>query len=165
MYILENIEREEDFLKLIEVEKEDKDNFKESQIQNIVIQFLKDNNILFHTSFNGLKASKGQARFMKSQGLTSGHPDLTIYKKVGNNDLLFLELKTVKGKLSENQKLYIRELIENGYIVSVAYGYYDAVYKIKKYLEGSAIMVSMRELGIKTKGLTKIILKNREREV
>lgn len=141
MYILENIKREEDFLRLIEVEKKDKDNFKESQIQNMVIQFLKDNNILFHTSFNGLKASKGQARFMKSQGLTSGHPDLTIYKRVGNNDLLFLELKTVKGKLSENQKLYIRELIKNGYIVSVAYGYYDAVYKIKKYLEGSAINV------------------------
>ena len=92
---------------------------------------------------------------MKSQGLTSGHPDLTIYKKVENNDLLFLELKTVKGKLSENQKLYIRELIENGYIVSVTYGYYDAVYKIKKYLEGTAVMVSMQELGIKTEGLTK----------
>ena len=99
---------------------------------------------------------------MKSQGLISGHPDLTIYNKVGNNDLLFLELKKVKGKLSENQKLYIRELIENGYIVSVAHGYYDAVYKIKKYLEGSAIMVSMKELGIKTENLTKKILENRE---
>ncbi len=162
MYILENIKTEEDFLRLIEVEKKDKDNFKESQIQKMVIQFLKDNNILFHTSFNGLKASKGQARFMKSQGLIGGHPDLTIYKKVGNNDLLFLELKTVKGKLSENQKLYIRELIKNGYIVSVTYGYYDAVYRIKKYLEGSAIMVSLRELGIKTEGLTKKILENRE---
>lgn len=162
MYILENIKTEEDFLRLIEVEKKDKDNFKESQIQNIVIQFLKNNNLKYHTSFNGIKASKGQARFMKSQGLESGHPDLTIYKKVGNNDLLFLELKTVKGKLSESQKEYIRALIEEGYIVSVAYGYYDAVYKIKKYLEGSAIMVSMREIGIKTEGLTKKILENRE---
>lgn len=162
MYVLEDFKSDEEFLKLIECEKKDKDNFKESQIQNMVIQFLKDNNILFHTSFNGIKASKGQARFMKSQGLTSGHPDLTIYKRVVNNALLFLELKTVKNKLSENQKLYIRELIKEGYIVSVAYGYYDAVYKIKKYLEGSAIMVSMRELGIKTEGLTKKILENRE---
>lgn len=165
MYILENIEREEDFLRLIEFEKKDKDNFKESQIQNMVIQFLKNNNLLFHTSFNGLKVSKGQSRFMKSQGLISGHPDLTIYKKVGNNDLLFLELKTVKGKLSESQKEYVRALIEDGYIVSVAYGYYDAIYKIKKYLEGSAIIVSMREFGIKTEGLTKKILENRGREV
>lgn len=164
MYILENIKTEEDFLRLIEVEKKDKDNFKESQIQNMIIQLLKNNNLKYHTSFNGIKASKGQARFMKSQGLESGHPDLTIYKRVGNNDLLFLELKTVKGKLSENQKLYIKELIEDGYIVSVSYGYYDAVYKIKKYLEGDAVMVSMRELGIKTEGLTKKILENRRRE-
>ena len=101
---------------------------------------------------------------MKSQGLESGHPDLTIYKKVGNNDLLFLELKTVKNKLSESQKQYIRALIEDGYIVSVSYGYYDAVYKIKKYLEGEAerVIVSMRELGIKTESLTKKILENRE---
>lgn len=165
MYILENIEREEDFLRLIEVEKKDEDNFKESQIQNMIIQFLKNNNLKYHTSFNGLKASKGQARFMKSQGLISGHPDLTIYKRVKEHELLFLELKTVKGKLSESQKEYIRALIEDDYIVSVAYGYYDAIYKIKKYLEGSAIIVSMRELGIKTEGLTKKILENRKREV
>lgn len=162
MYILENTEREEDFLRLIEVEKKDKDNFKESQIQDLIIQFLKNHNLKYHTSFNGIKTSKGQARFMKSQGLESGHPDLTIYKKVGNNDLLFLELKTVKNKLSESQKEYIRGLIEDGYIVSVAYGYYDTVYKIKKYLEGEAIIVSMRELGIRTEGLTKRILENRE---
>lgn len=153
MYILENIEREEDFLRLIEVEKKDKDNFKESQIQNMIIQFLKNNNLKYHTSFNGIKASKGQARFMKSQGLESGHPDLTIYKKVGNNDLFFLELKTVKGKLSESQKECIRALIEDDYIVSVSYGYYDAVYKIKKYLEGSSVIVSMQELGIKNRRL------------
>lgn len=162
MYISENIEREEDFLRLIEMEKKDKDNFKESQIQNMVIQFLKNNNLKYHTSFNGIKASFGQMRFMKSQGLMGGHPDLTIYKRVKEHELLFLELKTVKGKLSEIQKEYIRALIEDGYIVSVAYGYYDAVYKIKKYLEGDAVIVSMREFGIKTEGLTKKILENRE---
>lgn len=163
MYILENIESEEDFLRLIEVEKKDKDYFKESQIQNMIIQFLKNNNLKYHASFNGIKVSSlGQMRFMKSQGLTSGHPDLTIYKRVKEHELLFLELKTVKNKLSENQKKYIRALIEDGYIASVAYGYYDAVYKIKKYLEGEAVIVSMRELGIKTEGLTKRILENRE---
>lgn len=162
MYILEDFKSDKEYLKLIEVEKKDKDNFKESQIQNMVIQFFKNNNLKYHTSFNGIKASFGQMRFMKSQGLESGHPDLTIYKRVKEHELLFLELKTVKGKLSESQKEYIRALIEDGYIVSVGYGYYDTIYKIKKYLEGEAIMVSMRELGIKTEGLTKKILENRE---
>ena len=162
MYILEDFKSDEEYLKLIEVEKKDRDYFKESQIQNMVIQFLRNNNLKYHTSFNGIKASFGQMRFMKSQGLAGGHPDLTIYKKVGNNDLLFLELKTIKGKLSKSQKEYIRDLIEDGYIVSVSYGYYDAVYKIKKYLEGEAVIVSMQEIGIKTEGLTKKILEKRE---
>lgn len=163
MYILEDFKSDEEYLKLIEVEKKDKDNFKESQIQNMIIQLLKNNNLKYHTSFNGIKVSSlGQMRFMKSQGLTGGHPDLTIYKRVKEHEILFLELKTVKGKLSEIQKEYIRALIEDGYMVSVAYGYYDAIYKIKKYLEGEAVMVSMRELGIKTEGLTKKILENRE---
>lgn len=39
MYILKDFKSDEEYLKLIEVEKKDKDNFKESQIQNMIIQF------------------------------------------------------------------------------------------------------------------------------
>ena len=135
MFILENVETEEDFLKFIETEKKDKDYFKESQIQSMVVNFLKQNNISFHPSMSGIKASHGLARFMKSQGIEAGHPDLIIEKKSGGHEVLFLELKKVKGKLSDSQKNWIKEKRAEGYAVEVAYGYYEAIYKIKKYLE------------------------------
>ena len=140
MFILENVETTEQLLKFIEVEKKDSDYFKESQIQNMVAKFLIDNDIDFHPSMSGLKATHGQARFMKSQGIRAGHPDLIIEKKAGGYDVLFLELKTVKGKLSDCQRDWINKKVKEGYAVSVSYGYYDAIYKIKKYLEDEPIV-------------------------
>lgn len=139
MSILNNIESEEQYLKFIECEKKDRNAFKESQIQNMIVEWLIENNIDFHTSFNGLKASFGQRRFMKSQGMERGHPDLTIEKKAGKHEVLYLEVKTVKGKLSKEQKHWIKRKIREGYAVSVSYGYYDSIYKIVKYLEGEPI--------------------------
>lgn len=139
MFVLEHIESEEQYLKFIECEKKDKDFFKESQIQAMVIEWLKKNDIDFHPSFSGLKASHGQRRFMKSQGMESGHPDLTIEKKAGKHEVLFLELKTVKNDLRKSQKAWIKKKIREGFAVSVSYGYYDSIYKIVKYLEGSPI--------------------------
>lgn len=141
MFILENVKTEEDFLRFIETEKKDNDYFKESQIQNMVIQFLEQNNIDFHPSFNGIKIkSIGQASFMKRQGMRKGHPDLTIEKKAGGHEVLFLELKTIKNSLSKEQKEWNKKKIAEGYAVSVSHGYYDAIYKIKKYLEGEPIL-------------------------
>lgn len=141
MFILENVKTEEDFLRFIETEKKDNDYFKESQIQNMVIQFLEQNDIDFHPSFNGIKIkSIGQASFMKRQGMRKGHPDLTIEKKAGGHEVLFLELKTIKNSLSKEQKEWNKKKIAEGYAVSVSHGYYDAIYKIKKYLEGEPIL-------------------------
>lgn len=139
MYIFENIESEEQYLKFIEIEKKDKDYFRESQIQSMVAQYLTKNEIDLHVSFYGLQASYGKRRFMKSQGMTSGHPDLIIEKKSGEHEVLFLELKTIKGIVSQQQKEWIKKKIKEGYAVSVSFGYYDAIYKIYKYLKGETI--------------------------
>lgn len=129
-----------DIIKFIETEKKDKDYFKESQIQNMIIQYLESNNIDFHVSFNGLKIkSFGQRRFMKSQGMRKGHSDLIIEKKNGTHEVLFLELKTIKGVLSKEQSAWIKKKLHDGYAVSVSYGYYDAIYKIAKYLNNETI--------------------------
>ncbi len=163
MFILENIENYEQLKKFIETEKKDRDYYKESQIQNMVVKFLIENNIDFHPSMSGLKATRGQARFMKSQGIRAGHPDLIIEKKANGHEILFLELKTIKGKLSDFQIDWIKKKIKDGYAVSVSYGYYDAIYKIKKYLEGEPI-IDIRFLDLKTDDLDKIILENRHAE-
>ena len=141
MLILEDFKTDEEYLKFIETEKKDNDYFKESQIQNMVIQFLEQNDIDFHPSFNGIKIkSIRQASFMKRQGMRKGHPDLTIEKKAGGHEVLFLELKTIKNSLSKEQKEWNKKKIAEGYAVSVSHGYYDAIYKIKKYLEGEPIL-------------------------
>lgn len=139
MYILSTIENEEQYLKLIEIEKKDKDIYKEFQIQNMVIQWLEENRIDFHPSFTGIKASYGQRRFMKSQGMRAGHPDLTIEFKTRQHEILFLELKTVKGVLSKEQENWINKKVKEGFAVSVAYGYYDSIYKIVKYMKDETI--------------------------
>lgn len=139
MYILQEIESEEQYLKLIEMEKKDRDFFKESQIQNMVIEWLENNHIDFHPSFSGIKASYGQRRFMKAQGMRAGHPDLTIEHKNNKHEVLFLELKTVKGKLSNEQSRWIKKKIEDGFAVSVGWGYYDCIYKIFKYLNNDTV--------------------------
>lgn len=113
----------------------------EDTIQTITVAYLRKNKIIVEGSKSGIKVKSFKTlKKMKVHGMERGFPDLTITKWNGKNTTFYLELKTVKGKLSESQKEYIRALIEDGYIVSVAHGYYDAIYKIKKYLEGEAIL-------------------------
>lgn len=139
MYILQEIEDEGQYLKLIEMEKKDRDYFKESQIQNMIVEWLESQGIDFHPSFSGIKATFGQRRFMKSQGMKAGHPDLTVEHKNNKHEVLFLEIKTVKGVLSREQEHWIKKKIEDGYAVSVGWGYYDCIYKIFKYMNNEPV--------------------------
>ena len=131
---------------LIEVEKKDKDTFKESQLQNMIIAYLNEKNIDYHPSMSGIKASNGLAKFMKSQGIKAGHSDLIIYAKTKKHEVLLLELKTTKGRLSDIQKEWLRNKSKQGYAVSVAHGYYDAIYKIEKYLEDKPILYGIKNI-------------------
>ena len=140
MVILKKIKDEKILLQYIEQEKKDRNYFKESQVQEMVVQYLDTIGVDCHPSLSGIQASRGLARFMKKQGIKRGHSDLIIYKRVGNHELLFLELKTVVGKLSKEQKEWLNTKREEGYAVSVSYGYYDAIYKINRYLDNNPII-------------------------
>ncbi|MEI0517307.1 VRR-NUC domain-containing protein [Brachyspira murdochii] len=140
------IKRYKKIISFIEYEKRDKDPFKENQIQNMIIAYLNEKHIDYHPSMSGIKASSGLAKFMKSQGIKAGHSDLIIYAKTKKHEILLLELKTVKGRLSDVQKEWLKDKAKQGYAVSVAYGYYEAVYKIEKYLEDKPILYSVKIL-------------------
>lgn len=140
MLVLTDIKDEELLLKYIDVEKKGGDYYTESQVQEMVVQYLDRLGIDCHPSMSGIKASRGLARFMKKQGIKRGHSDLSIYERAGSHELLFLELKTVAGKLSKEQKEWLRIKKEKGYAVSVSYGYYDAIYKINRYLDNRPII-------------------------
>lgn len=145
---------------LIEVEKRDKDPFRESQIQNMIIEYLNEQNIDYHPSMSGIKASSGLAKFMKSQGINEGHSDLIIYAKTKKHEILLLELKTAKGRLSDVQKEWLRNKAKQGYAVSVAYGYYDAVYKIERYLEDKPILYGIKNIKKHTRKINYFRLTN-----
>ena len=125
----------------IEKEKKYPIHQRESDLQADIVSLLDELKIDYHPSMSGLKkGSWGQVKFMKKQGIKKGHPDLIIEEPSGNYQILFIELKTMSGRLKDWQKEWLRKKKEQGYAVSVSYGYFDTIYKIKKYLAGEPII-------------------------
>lgn len=125
----------------IEKEKKYPIHKRESDLQDDIVSLLDELEIDYHPSMSGLKkGSWGQIRFMKKQGIRKGHADLTIEEPIENYQILFIELKTVYGKLKDYQKVWLRKKKEQGYAVSVSYGFFDTLYKIKKYLLGEPVI-------------------------
>ena len=84
---------------------------------------------------NGGQRHIAVAAKLKAEGVLPGIPDLCI---INENEVFFVEMKTVKGKLSTAQKEMIGKLSELGIITVVGYGFEDAKIKIEKrmkYLE------------------------------
>ena len=102
-------------LKNIEIEQRDPQPLKESEVQASVFKYLEDRDLDSHPSLSGIKA--------KSWG-----------------QILYLELKKIGGRLDAYQKEWLKKHIAKGHACSVSYGYYDAIYKIEKYLQGEPVI-------------------------
>lgn len=123
----------------ISAEKEEgqryKNHLSEERIQQIVIAYLDDKNIICEPSMSGIRIKSFKTRRkMKEQGVKKGYPDLTIKKFNGRDTTFCLELKTVIGKLSKDQKDILNRTKAEHIPCSVSYGINDALYKINKYL-------------------------------
>ncbi len=90
-------------------------------------------NLLFHVP-NGSNKSKAQAGLFKAMGLKSGVPDLFLPVARGEFHGLFIEMKTNKGTLSQNQKNWLNDLETQGYMTAVAKGFEEAVEILKEYI-------------------------------
>ncbi len=91
-------------------------------------------NLLFHIP-NGSNKSKAQAGLFKAMGLKSGVPDLFLPVARGKFHGLFIEMKTKKGTLSQNQKNWLNDLETQGYMTAVAKGFEEAVKVLKEYIK------------------------------
>jgi len=58
---------------------------------------------MLHCSLNGVKLSKTQAGIAKAQGMLSGVPDLFLPVPKNGFHGLFIEMKSEKGRVTENQ--------------------------------------------------------------
>ena len=85
--------------------------------------------MLVHIPNEG-KRSKRYGAELKRQGLKAGFPDLGLFVPRGNKHALFIEMKVGRN----NQKKWIRALMEQGYEVKVCYSCEEAIQVIKKYL-------------------------------
>lgn len=113
----------------------------EERIQQIVIAYLDDKNIICEPSMSGIRIKSFKTRRkMKELGVKKGYPDLTIKKYNGVNTTFCLELKTIIGKLSKEQKDMLNRTKAEHIPCSVSYGLNDALYKINKYLIAEPII-------------------------
>jgi len=106
-------------------------NFMKSQGKIIEFHSIPNENLL--SSLNRSKAAATQA-ILKSNGAKSGVPDLFIYLP---HKMVVIEMKRKKfGKISKNQKYWLKTLGELPYISSyVAYGAEEAIDIIKKEIK------------------------------
>lgn len=90
---------------------------------------------LLHHIPNERKCSPAEGARLKRMGVKAGVPDLSLPVPKGRYHGLYIELKTITGRLSEPQKWWQQELTEQGYLSAVCYGWQMATDVIIRYLE------------------------------
>ena len=89
---------------------------------------------LLHHSPNGGKRNAIEAAKFKAMGVRAGFPDLILCIARHGYHGLFVELKTAKGRQSDNQKYYQAVLEEQGYKYVVIRSIEDFIATINDYL-------------------------------
>lgn len=92
-------------------------------------------NRIIHHSPNGGKRNLIEAAKFKAMGTLSGFPDLFIAEKNTTHPGLFVEMKSEKGKLSENQEKTLRMLSKSGYYCSVCNSFDQFKEIVDRYLK------------------------------
>lgn len=107
----------------------------EDEEQEILVDWMDYNNILYFAIPNGGKRPIQTAVRLKRTGVKAGVPDLMICLPRGVYAGLFIELKRkVGGIISLNQKLWLKNLNGAGYKATACRGADEAINLIQEYL-------------------------------
>jgi len=90
-------------------------------------------NLLFSVPNEGKRNYKTASR-MKAEGLKSGVPDLVFPVARGPYHGLFIEMKYGKNKLTKNQDVWMKHLLDQGYLCIVCYTWKAAQEQMETYL-------------------------------
>jgi hypothetical protein len=85
---------------------------------------------------NGGKRNIRVAKKLKAEGVRSGVSDLMIPLPVNGFHGAFIEVKTLKGTTSPNQKEFLKVMESRGYFTRVTKGLDETWDVIEKYIEG-----------------------------
>lgn len=80
------------------------------------------------------REDKIQASILKDMGVKPGVPDLCLPFPAGKYHGLYIEMKAMDGKPSDEQVWWLEHLKANGYACSVCYGWKQAVEVLQWYL-------------------------------
>lgn len=83
---------------------------------------------------NGGYRSKGEAGRFKAAGVKSGVPDICLPVPRRGYHGLYLEMKALGGKVSDNQQKWLKALSKQGYFCCVCYGADEAIRAIMWYM-------------------------------
>jgi len=83
---------------------------------------------------NGGQRNIVTANKLKAEGVKSGVPDIFLAYPSIHAHGLFIELKSAKGKVSQNQREWIAALSSSGYMCVVCYSFDEAKEIICEYL-------------------------------
>jgi hypothetical protein len=83
---------------------------------------------------NGGKRPHGEAGKLKALGVKPGFPDLVVPKKNLYWSGLAIELKSLVGKVSPEQKSWLTGFEEEGYLCAVCRDFSEFEVAVKKYL-------------------------------
>lgn len=91
--------------------------------------------ILWTASAGGMRTGIHTARKMKAMGYRKGCPDLLIFEPRGGYLGLFIELKAPGGTKQPQQREFLQEANDRGYMAVFCEGYKETVDFIGKYLK------------------------------
>ena len=94
---------------------------------------------MLHCSLNGVKLSGTQAKVAKGQGMLSGVPDLFLPVPKNGYHGLFIEMKSEKGRVTENQHWFLTNAESVGYKTAVCYSAKEAISAIEAYYSQETI--------------------------
>jgi hypothetical protein len=75
-----------------------------------------------------------QMNRLKAEGLVSGVSDLLLAIPASGYSGLFIEMKSIKGVASDDQKKFVEQMRNSGYRAEFCFGYEQAKGFIKNYL-------------------------------
>ncbi len=75
-----------------------------------------------------------RGRWLKDEGVLAGVPDLMVARAAQGFLGLFVEMKTLTGSTSKEQKAIIAKLSSEGYLCKVCKGHESALSAIREYL-------------------------------
>ena len=97
---------------------------------------------LLHHIPNGGTRDAVEGRHLKQAGVKAGVPDLCLPAAKGKYHGLYLEMKTETGRPTAEQKWWGEQLVRQGYMWEVCYGWQSAVRALEWYLSLPAATAS-----------------------